>query len=251
MEDNQIVDLYWARSEEAITETDKKYGRYCHYIAYQILSNDGDAEEIVNDTYLKTWNTIPPNRPAPLKAYVGMISNQLALNRYEEKTAQKRGGGSLSLIYHELDECIADEGESVDMGENLDLRDALNNGVRIIVTTLQKFPVIYEEVEKTSGRNFAVIVDDRSTRIGLVAKHASARGGREFFQYFSRKTVGVGGERHRRDNAHHLPMPRGRVLAARALTQAAHRAAKLAAEVLYAVNTAKPRFFKVRDIKIF
>ena len=126
MEDNQIVDLYWARSEEAITETDKKYGRYCHYIAYQILSNDGDAEEIVNDTYLKTWNTIPPNRPAPLKAYVGMISNQLALNRYEEKTAQKRGGGSLSLIYHELDECIADEGESVDMGENLDLRDALN-----------------------------------------------------------------------------------------------------------------------------
>lgn len=126
MEDNQIVDLYWARSEEAITETDKKYGRYCHYIAYQILSNDGDAEEIVNDTYLKTWNTVPPNRPDPLKAYVGMISNQLALNRYDQKTAEKRGGGKMPLIYHELDECIADVNESEDMAENFALRDALN-----------------------------------------------------------------------------------------------------------------------------
>ena len=122
MEDNQIVDLYWERSEAAITETDKKYGRYCHYIAYQILSDDSDAEEIVNDTYLKTWNTVPPNRPDPLKAYVGMISNQLALNRYDEKTAQKRGGGHMPLIYHELDECIAD----VDESEDIALRDALN-----------------------------------------------------------------------------------------------------------------------------
>ena len=126
LEDNQIVDLYWARSESAIEETDKKYGRYCHYIAYQILSNDEDAEEIVNDTYLKTWNTVPPNRPNPLKAYVGMISNQLAINRYEEKTAEKRGGGSIPLIYHELDECIADHNESEDLGENIALRDALN-----------------------------------------------------------------------------------------------------------------------------
>ena len=126
MEDNQIVDLYWERSEAAIEETDKKYCRYCHYIAYQILSDDEDAKEIVNDTYLKTWNTVPPNRPDPLKAYVGMISNQLALNRYDEKTAEKRGGGKIPLIYHELDECIADTSESEDMAENLALRDALN-----------------------------------------------------------------------------------------------------------------------------
>lgn len=126
MEDKQIVDLYWARSEQAITETDKKYGRYCHYIAYQILSDHEDAEEIVNDTYLKTWNTVPPNRPDPLKAYVGMISNQLALNRYDEKTAEKRGGGKLPLIFHELDECLADETESADIGESIDLRDVLN-----------------------------------------------------------------------------------------------------------------------------
>ena len=126
MEDKEIVELYWARSENAIAETDKKYGRYCHYIAYQILSDNSDAEEIVNDTYLKTWNTVPPNYPDPLKAYVGMISNQLALNRYEEKTAEKRGGGRMPLIYHELDECIADENETEDLAESLVLRDLLN-----------------------------------------------------------------------------------------------------------------------------
>ena len=126
MEDRQIVDLYWARSESAITETDKKYGRYCHYIAYQILSDDLDAEEIVNDTYLKTWNTVPPNYPDPLKTYVGMISNQLALNRYDEKTAAKRGGGKMPLIFHELDECLADEEESIDIAEAVVLRDLLN-----------------------------------------------------------------------------------------------------------------------------
>ena len=126
MEDRQIVDLYWARSEVAITETDKKYGRYCHYIAYQILCDDMDAEEIVNDTYLKTWNTVPPNHPDPLKRYVGMISSQLALNRYEEKSAARRGGGKIPLIFHELDECITDEEASADMAESIVLRDLLN-----------------------------------------------------------------------------------------------------------------------------
>lgn len=126
MEDRQIVDLYWARSERAITETDKKYGRYCHYIAYQILADDLDAEEIVNDTYLKTWNTVPPKYPDPLKTYVGMISNQLALNRYDEKTAAKRGGGKMPLIFHELDECLADEEENIDIAEAVVLRDLLN-----------------------------------------------------------------------------------------------------------------------------
>ena len=126
MEDRQIVDLYWARSEVAITETDKKYGRYCHYIAYQILCDDMDAEEIVNDTYLKTWNTVPPNHPDPLKSYVGMISSQLALNRYEEKSTARRGGGKIPLIFHELDECLADEEASADMAESIVLRDLLN-----------------------------------------------------------------------------------------------------------------------------
>ncbi len=126
MEDKQIVDLYWARSETAISETEKKYGRYCHYIAYQILYDDEDAKEIVNDTYLKTWNTVPTNRPNPLKAYVGMLSNQLALDRYDEQNAARRGGGQLPLVLDELSECIPDNSNHTDIGESVALRDSLN-----------------------------------------------------------------------------------------------------------------------------
>lgn len=125
MEDKQIVELYWARSETAIAETEKKYGRYCHYIAYQILYNDEDAKEVVNDTYLKTWNTIPPQRPASLRPYVGMISRQLALDVYKEQHAQKRGG-QVSLVLDELSECIPDNDSGADIGESVALSDALS-----------------------------------------------------------------------------------------------------------------------------
>lgn len=127
MDDKQIVDLYWARSEVAITETEKKYGRYCHYIAYSILGDDEDAKEIVNDTYLKTWNTIPPNRPPYLKPYIGTISRRLSLNRYEAKNAQKRGG-QMALVLEELNECIPDR-NTENIGDSLALRDALNRFV--------------------------------------------------------------------------------------------------------------------------
>ncbi len=129
MEDKDIVALYWQRSEDAITETAKKYGRYCHYIAFRILCNDSDAEETVNDTYLKTWNTIPPNLPDPLKPYVGMISRQLALNTYESKNAQKRGGQS-EMILGELSECIPDGDKGDDIGESIVLRDTLSKFIK-------------------------------------------------------------------------------------------------------------------------
>ena len=125
MEDKQIVDLYWERSETAIAETEKKYGRYCHHIAYQILCSDEDAKEVVNDTYLKTWNTIPTQRPDPLKSYVGMISRQLALNAYEVQHTQKRGG-QVPLVLDELSECIPDNDSGADIGESVALSDALN-----------------------------------------------------------------------------------------------------------------------------
>lgn len=129
MEDQQIVDLYFARSESAITETDRKYGRYCHSIAYNILEDHEDAEEIVNDTYLKAWNTIPPNRPDPLKPYVGMISRHLSLDRYEEYHTQKRGG-QVPLVLEELAECIPDNDSREDIGESVALKDALAKFIR-------------------------------------------------------------------------------------------------------------------------
>ena len=139
MEDKQIVDLYFERSESAITETEKKYGRYCHYIAYRILENDEDAKEIVNDTYLKAWNTIPPHRPNPLKPYVGMLSRQLSLDRYEKSHAQKRGGQVL-LVLDELAECIPDGNSGKDIGESVALRDALN---RFVWSLPQKAQTIF------------------------------------------------------------------------------------------------------------
>ena len=128
MEDKQIVELYWERSETAISETEKKYGRYCHYIAYQILANDEDAKEVVNDTYLKAWNTIPPQRPASLKPYVGMISRQLELNAYEEQHTQKRG--QITLVLDELAECLPGDDEDWDVVSGVALHDSLNTFLR-------------------------------------------------------------------------------------------------------------------------
>ena len=127
MDDTQIVDLYWERSESAIEETKKKYEKYCHYIAYRILENDEDANEVVNDTYLKTWQTVPPARPVSLKAYVGMISRQLALNAYEKQHTQKRG--EAALVLDELNECLPCEGNT-DMASEIALRDSLNTFLR-------------------------------------------------------------------------------------------------------------------------
>ena len=89
MEDKQIIELYFARNESAIAETDKKYGAYCRAVAYRILEDRLDSEEIANDTYLRLWNSIPPQRPDPLKPYVGRISRNLALDVYDAKHAKK------------------------------------------------------------------------------------------------------------------------------------------------------------------
>lgn len=122
MEDFRILDLYFDRNESAIEETDKKYGRYCRSISYNILSSHEDAGEVVNDTYLKAWNSIPPSRPDPLKSYLGTITRRLSLNRYEHINAQKRGGRT-AVALDELSECIS-EGE--DIGESVALSDSLN-----------------------------------------------------------------------------------------------------------------------------
>lgn len=106
MEDKEIIELYWLRSERAIEETARRYGRFCHSIAYNILFNREDSEECVNDTYLHTWNTIPPHRPNRFSAFLGKITRNLALKKYEKNTAEKRGGGAVPLALEELAECI-------------------------------------------------------------------------------------------------------------------------------------------------
>ena len=130
MTDEQILELYWERSEEAIAQTDKQYGRYFHFIAREILRCEEDAKEVVNDTYMKAWNTIPPHRPNPLKAFLGRITRQLSINRLELNTAQKRGGGQYHLALDELAECIPDGCGEEDLVSKIALTKALNDFLR-------------------------------------------------------------------------------------------------------------------------
>lgn len=90
MDDSQIVDLYFARSETAIQETDSKYGGYCYKIAYGILANREDSEESVSDTYLSAWNCIPPRRPARLSTFLGKLTRNISIDRWRKMSAKKR-----------------------------------------------------------------------------------------------------------------------------------------------------------------
>ena len=108
MNDQEIIALYWAKEERAISATAEKYGSYCHTIAYNILYDRFEAEECVNDTYLGAWNSIPPQRPNRLAAFLGKITRNLALNRYKRNHAAKRGGGQVEIALSELENCIPD-----------------------------------------------------------------------------------------------------------------------------------------------
>ena len=107
MDDKRIVDLYFSRDEEAISQTDRKYGRYCYSIAYNILTNREDAEESVSDTYMAAWRTIPPRRPSVLSTFLGKITRHISIDRWRQRRADKRGGGEITLALEELEGCVA------------------------------------------------------------------------------------------------------------------------------------------------
>ncbi len=107
MEDDRIVALYWRKNPDAIKETENKYGAYCFSIADNILHCKEDAEECVNDTWLKTWDAIPPQKPGKLQLFLARITRNLSFNRYKARTAEKRGGGEIGLVLDELSECVA------------------------------------------------------------------------------------------------------------------------------------------------
>ncbi len=134
MDDKQIIELYNERSETAISETANKYGRYCYHIAYNILYNAQDSEECVNDTYLKTWETIPPQCPNKLSVFLGKITRNLALNRYKYYTREKRGGGQTFLALDELSECIPAVDNTEQATDEQELIDVLNRFLRSLPT---------------------------------------------------------------------------------------------------------------------
>ncbi|NLC67456.1 MAG: RNA polymerase sigma factor [Clostridiaceae bacterium] len=138
MDDKQIVDLYWVRSEKAITETANKYGKYCYYIAYNILYNNNDSEECVNDTYLKAWNVIPPQRPNKLSTFLGKITRNLALDRYRYNSREKRRGSQVPLIIDELAECISATGNIEHIIDEMVLVDCLNRFLAMLPAETRK-----------------------------------------------------------------------------------------------------------------
>ena len=108
MDDLEIIELYFCRDEKALTETARKYGNYCYTVAFSVLNSMEDSKETVNDTYLELWNTIPPERPTVLSAFIGKITRRLAIGRWRKNTAVKRGGGEFEATLDELSECISD-----------------------------------------------------------------------------------------------------------------------------------------------
>ena len=108
MEDREIIRLYWDRNDQAIKATSDKYGHYCKAIARNILNCEEDAEECVNDTYWKAWNSMPTQWPAQLASFLGKITRNLSFNRYKHRHAEKRGGGQISLVLDELTDCVSD-----------------------------------------------------------------------------------------------------------------------------------------------
>lgn len=111
MEDKKIVELYWQRKENAISETEKKYGRYLYRIAYNVLANTEDSQESVNDTYLKAWDTMPPNNPDKLSAYLGRITRFVSIDRLRKKTSLKRQTSQYAVALSEL--------ENLDLGNDI------------------------------------------------------------------------------------------------------------------------------------
>ena len=108
LNDEQIIDLYFAREERAIVETDKKYSGYLHTVAYNILANEQDAEECLQDTYLSTWNAIPPKRPSVFHAFLAKITRNHSLNRYEMKQSKRRVPGEAICPMDEVQDFLPD-----------------------------------------------------------------------------------------------------------------------------------------------
>ena len=132
MEDQEIVELYWQRDEQAIEESDKKYGGLCRGVALRVLESAEDSEECVSDTWLRSWNVIPPQRPALLGAFFARITRNLALDRWRSAHAAKRLGGETALALEELGDCVS--------GESLEEEAARRELVRVLNDFLRSLP---------------------------------------------------------------------------------------------------------------
>ena len=126
LSDEQIIDLYFAREERAIVETDKKYCQYLHTVAYSILANEQDTEECLQDTYLRVWNAIPPERPNIFHAFLAKITRNLSLNRLKTVKRQKRAPSEVNISLNELGECVPTEDDLARQMQSAAIARAIN-----------------------------------------------------------------------------------------------------------------------------
>lgn len=127
MEDSDIIKMYEARDERAISETADKYASYCYSISYNILRSKEDAEECVNDTFVKAWSIIPPKKPNCMKAFLGRITRNISLNVLEKSSAQKRGAGEYELALSELDNILCESSNVEDEIIKKEIISAVNH----------------------------------------------------------------------------------------------------------------------------
>lgn len=174
MEDTTIIRLYWERDERAIPATDEKYGAFCQRIAISVLDSREDAEECVNDTYHRAWMTIPPQRPDSLRAYLGRIIRNLAIDRYRRENAQKRFH-KLDVSLSELEACLPAGNDPEQSAELKALSDSVNRYLgtlskqkRIILLRRFWFQQSVEEIARDYGRSTSGIYTIlATTRRGL------------------------------------------------------------------------------------
>ena len=132
MEDCQIIELYWQKNTDAISETASKYGAYCFNIADNILHNTEDSEECVNDTWLHTWNAMPPQQPNSLRIFLARITRNLSFDRFSARNARKRGGGEIILVLDELAECLSSGTDVETEYENKELEQCIRRFVQTL-----------------------------------------------------------------------------------------------------------------------
>lgn len=162
MEDEQIVALYWERSEHAIKETDVKYGKYCYSIAYNLLHNKEDAGESINDTYLEAWNSMPPHKPHVLAAFLGRITRRISVDRWRSAHATKRGGGQYPLLLDELSECIPAKSTVEEQVELKELAKTVNRFLAGLSVEKQQVFLLrywYADSMETIARKFGFTVN--------------------------------------------------------------------------------------------
>ena len=124
--DSEIVALFLERNESAISAASEQYGRYCTKIARNILHNEQDAEECVNDTLMRAWEKIPPEKPRILSAFLAKLTRNIAIDKYRYERAERRGGGETALVFEELSECVSGGGSVEAAAERHELLAEIN-----------------------------------------------------------------------------------------------------------------------------